>query len=190
MNKKEKLINHIKKFVNINDDDKKKIIDSFDFIKVNKKDYLLETGKICNHKYFIVKGCFRYFAIDEKGNEKILKFGIEDWWLCDYDSYTNNKKSEINIQALENSELLKINKSKLEELFSNVPLVEKYFRIIYEKIIVASQRKSLFYVNYSSEEIFNNMLKVLPEFAQRVPQYMIASYLGFTPEFVSKIKRQ
>lgn len=184
------LIDHVRKFISLSDEDGAKVIDFFQVKKVKKKENLLLTGEVCKHNYFVVKGCLRLFFIDEKGVEQTIQFAIENWWLSDYMSFQNQLPADFYIQSVELTELLSISHTDQEELLLKVPQLERYFRLVYQKAYAASQLRLKFQHNYSKEEQYKNFSKRFPEFIQRVPQYLLASYLGFTPEYLSEIRKK
>lgn len=158
--------------------------------KVKKRGYLLREGQTCTSRYFITKGCLRLFYLDQKGNEQIIHFGIDNWWITEYDSLINKQPSKINIQAIEDSEVLVLEESDFENLVQKVPQVERLFRKIMEKSYIAMQRRLEYARDLSGEDFYEKFVLANPSFAQRVPQYMLASYMGFTPEFVSKLRNK
>ena len=182
------LIAHIAKFVTLTDTENELMCSFINHKTVKKKQHLLEEGASGNTQYFIVKGCCRMYIINQKGNEQTLQFGIENWWMADYLAFHNNGVSGFYIQALENAEIITIDKPALETLLSKIPKLEKYFRLVLQKSYGASQIRIKYLFTMSAEERYHNMNDRFPEFVQRVPQYMLASYLEFTPEFLSKIR--
>ncbi|MGH1336366.1 MAG: Crp/Fnr family transcriptional regulator [Aureispira sp.] len=182
------MIEYIKRYVKISETE----IDLFkSYLKprtLKKKEFLLKEGQFCKSRYFITKGCIRLYYIDNKGNEQIVHFGIDNWWITDYESLINKTPSKLYIQATENTELLEFPQEKFDELCGQVPQTERLFRKIMEKTYIASQRRIEYMFSLSGEELFNYFITTNPKFVQRVPQYMIASYLGLSPEFVSKVK--
>lgn len=182
------LIAHIRKFIAVDDGEADAIITFFQTEKFSKKSLLLEEGQICNKQYFILKGIVRFFINNEKGNEQTLQFGIENWWITDYLSFQYQTPSHFYIQAIENLEVLTIDKTSMEELLVKIPKLERYFRMVLQKSFGASQVRIKYLFTMSAEERYHNMNNQFPEFVQRVPQYMLASYLDFTPEFMSKIR--
>jgi CRP-like cAMP-binding protein len=149
---------------------------------------ILAQGQICTANYFIVKGCFRMYLNTLDGTEQIIQFGIDNWWITDYTSLDSGKPSLFNIQALEKSSVVVVDKRVQEELFEKIPKLERYFRIILQRAYAASLTRIHYIFNLSGEERYHHFHRLFPEFVQRVPQYMLASYLGFTPEFLSKIR--
>jgi CRP-like cAMP-binding protein len=156
--------------------------------KLTKKAFLLKEGQFCKSRYYIKSGCIRLFYIDKKGNEQIIHFGIENWWITDYESLINKTPSILYIQAIEPTELLELPQETFDDLCQRLPKTERLFRKIMEKTYIAIQKRIEYIYSLKGEDQFNIFIAANPEFAQRVPQYMIASYLGMTPEFVSKIR--
>jgi CRP/FNR family transcriptional regulator len=184
----EAILSHIAKFVTLSQAETDLLLASLDFRKVRKKENLLEAGHICHHQYFVVKGCCRMFIINEKGNEQTTQFAIENWWISDYLGFHNDQPSDFYIQAVENAEIISIEKKAMENLLAQVPKLERYFRLVLQKSFGASQVRIQYLFTMSAEERYNNMNDRFPEFVQRIPQYMLASYLDFSPEFMSKIR--
>lgn len=184
------LTNHIRKFISISDEDADKLADFFQLKKVKKKETLLQAGETCKTNYFIVAGCIRLFFIDEKGIEQTTQFAIENWWLSDYMAFHQQQPAAFYIQAVENSELLTISYAQQENMFEHMPAMERYFRLVYQKSVAASQQRAKYQHTYSKEEQYLNFSNRFPEFIQRVPQYLLASYLGFTPEYLSEIRKK
>lgn len=183
-----RLIQHFRKHIPLTESEEQYILEKIVVKSVKKKELLLEAGQVCHHQNFILNGCCRNYIINEKGSEQTLQFGIEDWWLTDYMSFSTEKPSHFYIQAVENSEIASISKTNLDELYKEIPQMERYFRIVLQKSFAASQMRIMFLFTMSAEERYNHFKSVVPEFVQRVPQYMLASYLDFSAEFMSKIR--
>ncbi|HSF54953.1 MAG TPA: Crp/Fnr family transcriptional regulator [Algoriphagus sp.] len=181
---------HINKFTTISDEEYADILHFFQIQSKGKKENLLDEGSICNSNYFVLKGILRKFFINEKGVEQTTEFAIENWWMTETFSYLNQAPSEFYIQAVEPAELLVIHRDAYNTMLATHPLMEKYFRCVYQKAYGASQMRIKFLYNYSREELYHFFRKTQPEFLQRVPQYLIASYLGFTPEYLSEIRKK
>ncbi len=179
---------HIARFVTLSPQENDLLSSYFISHQLRKKEHLLEEGQICTSQYFIVKGCFRQYIVNEKGNEQTILFGIENWWMTDFLSFQNQSPSNFFIQAIENSEILSIEKNAMEELLEKVPKLERYFRLVMQKSFGASQIRIKYLFTMSAEERYRMINSMFPEFVQRVPQYMLASYLDFSPEFMSKIR--
>lgn len=182
------LLNHIARYVQLSADEQALVEDAFVYRKLKKKEHLLNEGEVCTTNSFVISGCFRIYAVNPNGSEQIVQFGLPDWWVCDYQSLESKKPTEYFIQAIEAAEILSISKEKLEKLFDDLPKMEKYFRLVNQRSYAAMLKRITYIYCQSSEERYTMMSKMFPEFVQRVPQYMLASYLGFTPEFLSMIR--
>ncbi|SFE06961.1 cAMP-binding domain of CRP or a regulatory subunit of cAMP-dependent protein kinases [Chitinophaga sp. CF118] len=182
------LLNHIQKFVSLSEEEQEILQSYIVCQEVNKKDYLLRQGQVCMANYFILKGCFRLYYMNDNGIEQILHFGIDNWWISDYDSLEKETPSEFFLQAVEHARIAVLKKSVQEELFTKIPKMERYFRLVFQKAYTASQQRIKYIYTFSGEERYHHFNKSFPGFVQRIPQYMLASYLGFTPEFLSKVR--
>ncbi len=154
-----------------------------------KKEFLLKENMVCRHNYFIIKGAVRSFYIDEKGHEKITLFAIDNWWVTNLESFIKETPSTLYIQAIEETTVLYLSKETLETLYAAHPKLERFFRRITENMLIANLRKSDFFLQMRSKERYTIFAEQLPNFIQRVPQYMIASYLEITPEYLSELKK-
>lgn len=182
------LLEHIKKFITLEPSEIDILESCLSSSKIKKKEHVLQEGQVCNTMYFIVKGCMRQYIINSKGSEQTLQFGIENWWITDYLSYHNHIPSHFYIQAVENTEVIALEKPILESLLIQIPKLERYFRIVSQKSFGAAQMRIKFLFTMSAEERYHHFNGLNPEFVQRVPQYMLASYLDFSAEFMSKIR--
>lgn len=182
------LIQHIRKFIPLSESEAEITLSFFEKQDFKKKQLLLEEGQIANKQYFILKGCVRFYINNSKGTEQTMQFGIENWWITDYLSFQYQTPSYFYIQAIENIEVLCIDRTSFEALMVEIPKLERYFRLVIQKSFGASQVRIRYLFTMSAEERFRHMNAMFPEFIQRVPQYMIASYLDFSPEFMSKIR--
>jgi len=184
------MINHIRKFIEIDDSEIPILYKYLKPINLKKKELLLKEGQICNTLYFVVKGCLRMYFITDKGTEQIMQFALERWWISDYYSYIDNKPSDYYIQSIEKSEIIALDKSSYDLLLQELPKMERYFRQIMLKAVAASQLRIKLHFDLSKEELYNLFTSSFPDFAQRVPQYMLASYLDLTPEYVSELRKK
>lgn len=182
------LFRHIEKFITLEPSEIDILESCLQLSKIKKKEHLLKEGQVCTTMYFVVKGCMRQYIINTKGSEQTLQFGIENWWITDLLSYYNHTSSHFYIQAVENSEVIAIEQPILEALLIQIPKLERYFRIVSQKSFGAMQMRIKFLFTMSAEERYHHFNNHFPEFVQRVPQYMIASYLDFSAEFMSKIR--
>jgi len=181
---------HIEKFITVDDKDFSKILPYFKTIEARKKHNLLTEGKICTSNYFVVSGCLRLFFINDKGVEQTVQFALENWWLADYTSFSAQKPSEFYIQAIEKSEIRSIDFKSQEKLLKEFPSMERYFRFIHQRAHAAYQFRIKYLYSSSREDLYHAFNQLYPEFVQRIPQYLLASYLGFTPEYLSEIRNK
>jgi CRP-like cAMP-binding protein len=158
--------------------------------KLRKKRYLLQEGDVCKYTAFVEKGMLRMFTVDEKGNEPILQFSSEGWWVADLYSFLTDEPSNYNIEALEDCELLLITKESWNILLEKVPAFERYFRILIQNSLIATQRRLMSSISETAEEKYLKLIDNFPGCIQRVPQHMIASYLGITRETLSRVRSQ
>lgn len=158
--------------------------------KLRRKRFLLQDGDPCIYTTFVEKGLLRSYTIDEKGNEHILQFGMQGWWMGDLYSFLTGEPSEYNIEALEDSELLLITKPSWDLLLDEVPAFERYFRILIQNNLIATQRRLMRTMTTTAEERYQKLLQDFPDIVHKVPQHMIASYIGITRETLSRLRSQ
>jgi CRP-like cAMP-binding protein len=156
--------------------------------KLRKKQYLLQEGDVCRYNTFVSAGLLRSYTVDDKGGEHILQFAFEGWWLGDIYSFLTGEPSVYNMEALEACELLLITKPSWELLLEKIPVFERYFRILIQNNLVATQRRLMGALSGMSEERYLNFVNNFPGSLNRIPQHMIASYLGITRETLSRIR--
>lgn len=179
---------HLDKFITINDEEFSSVLSFFKVSEVKKKQDLILSGEICRSIYFVQKGCLRKFFINEKRVEQTTEFAIENWWMTDTFAYERQGKSSFTIQAVEPSVILMIDLQAQEELLKKHPVMERYFRMVYQRAYAAAERRIRYLYEMSREELYIHFSTQYPWFIQRIPQYLIASFLGFTPEYLSEIR--
>lgn len=158
--------------------------------KLRRRQYLLQEGDVCNRVAFVEKGALYSYSIDAKGIQHIIQFAFEGWWIADLYSFLTKEPSKLNIEALEESELLLLDREQHQQLLKTVPQYETYTRILYQNAYVALQRRIEGTLGLSAEEKYLHLLKQHPSILNRVPLHLIASYLGVTPETLSRIRKQ
>jgi CRP-like cAMP-binding protein len=158
--------------------------------KLRKKQYLLQEDEVCKSYAFIEKGALRAYSVDDSGNEYIIQFGIEGWIVSDLYSFLTGEPATYNIDALEDSELVLISKTAHEELLQKLPKYETFTRLNITGAYIAMQKRLTSIISSPLEERYTNFTKAYPEIVQRVPQHMIASYMGLTPETLSRIRKR
>jgi CRP-like cAMP-binding protein len=186
----ETLYRYLKEKINISDAEFEIIKTSFMPKKLRKKQYLLQEGDIGKYYAFVEKGIMRMYALDNSGNENILQFAPEEWWVSDRDSIFNQTPSRFNIDAIEDSELLLITLSDFKDLGKKVPQYRELHDQLQLKNIIAQQKRIHSAISLTAEEKYGEFIKTYPQISSRVPQHMIASYLGLSPETLSRIRRK
>jgi CRP-like cAMP-binding protein len=158
--------------------------------KLRKKQYILQEGDVCRHIIFVEKGALRSYSLNDKGGESILQFALEGWTISDLFSFLTSEPSTYNIDALEDSELVLLNKDAHEKLLSSMPKYETFNRLQVTNAYIALQRRMTAVISLPLAEQYSNFTDLYPEIIQRVPQHMIASYLGLTPETLSRVRKK
>jgi len=156
--------------------------------KLKKKSFLLQEGEICDFEAFVLKGCIRSYYIDKEGVETILLFAVEDWWVSDLTSFSEQKPSNLFIETIEDCELLSIDYKNKSLLFQKIPAFERMFRLLVQRALGVLQQRFYASVSQTAEERYLQFLEKYPLVAQRVPQHQIARYIGVSPEFLSKVR--
>ncbi len=185
---KENIIGHIRKFVELDPREESELLAFFAPTSYRKKEHLLELDSRNSLHFFVVKGCVRMYFVSSKGVEQTTEFAIEGWWITDHSSYGHQQKSSFAIQAIEDTEVLAIDFQGQERLLERFPKMERYFRLIHRRAHAAAQFRTKYLFDYSREEMYHHFHENFPEFTQRVPQHLLASYLNMTPEYLSGIK--
>jgi CRP-like cAMP-binding protein len=158
--------------------------------KVRKNQFLLNEGDLCRNIGFVNYGCLREYTIDSKGIVHIIQFAIEDWWVSDLHSFLSGLPASYNIDALQDSEVLLLEKSARDELLNACPKMERFFRLLVEGNHVATQQRIADSLSASAEERYLKFIKTYPKLFEQVPQNQIASYLGITPQSLSRIRKE
>lgn len=184
------LIDHINQDVTLDETSVEKLSSILVFKELSKKEFLIEPGQTANTMNFIVQGCMRSYYLDENAQEHTLQLGIEHWWINDLYSYLSRKKSRMYVQALEKTTLVQIPRLQLETLFIEVPEISNFFRLKIQSAYVAVQERVIDSMSDDAYERYISFRKTYRDIEQRVPQYIIASYLGVTPEFLSYLRKK
>jgi len=158
--------------------------------KLRKKQYLLQEGDVCKTIAFVEKGALKAYSVDDSGSEHIIQFGLEGWIISDLYSFLTGEPATYNIDAIEDAELVLISKTAHEELLQKLPKYETFTRLNITGAYIAMQKRLTSIISSPLEERYANFTALYPEIVQRVPQHMIASYMGLKPETLSRIRRR
>jgi len=184
------LISHIQNKVELTDDQKHDLQSFFRVKKLRKKEFLLQEGEICTHLSFVNKGLLKSYFVDEKGSEHINMFALEGWWISDFKSFISQEKAVLNIDAVEGTEVLMISLEDYENLMLKIPVMDRYFRILYQNSLVTKDYRLIASNSYTAEEKYLELCQKNPEMIRRIPHNLIASFLGLAPETVSRIRKK
>jgi len=183
------ILNNIKQYVELTKEDEKQFVSIIRKTRLKKKQFIVQPSFVCTHQTYVVKGTLRVYFIDNKGNEFTVSFAINDWFATDHYSYFHQIPATLYIEALEDSHIFQMEYNKVEQLCRNNQKFERYFRLIAHKAFAYSQHRILSNLNKTAKERYIEFLEQYPKISQKVPQYALASYLGMSPEFLSKIRR-
>ena len=167
-----------------------KLTSIFKVKKLKKKTYLYQEGEIQQHVAFVNSGCLRSYSIDKNGTEHILQFAPAGWWIVDMQSLLNGTPSNLNIDAIENTEIIVIKQADIDALYDTIPALDRYFRILSERSLATFQQRLIDSLSLSAAERYGNFCQRYPTLIQTLPQKYVASYIGITPEFLSKMLSQ
>lgn len=186
----ESILKSISKHIQLSEEETEYFTSLLTVKKLRKRQYLLQEGDIMRHETFVVKGCLRTYKIDVKGQEHVVHFSIEDWWVGDMYSFLTGTPSRLNIDCLEDTEVIQFSKDALEELYIRVPKFERYFRLLVQNAYITAQNRIVSIMTKSALERYHQFLQNYPTIEQRVPNHQIASFLGITPESLSRLRKQ
>lgn len=186
----EPLLKYFERLLPLNKEEKELVNQKFHPRLFRKRQYALQEGNVCTQFYFVVRGCLRMYKIDEQGTVHILQFAAEDWWIMDLGSFYSEKPSELNIDALEDTMVLQISHDDLISLYTQAPKFHRIFRVLIENSFVSLQKRLLQTISSTAEDRYQYFLETYPHLVNRLSQTQIASFLGITPEFLSRLRNK
>lgn len=184
----EPLIIYFNNLIQLNADEIELVVTYFKPRLYRKRQYILQEGDICTQFNFVVSGCLRMYKIEEKGSEHVIQFSTENWWMIDLDSFHNKKPAELSIEAMEDTTVLQISYENLIKLYTEAPKFNLIFRVLIENSYITLQKRMLQNISSTAEERYRGFVETYPHLVNRLPQLHIASFLGITPEFLSRIR--
>ena len=182
------LYTNIERHIHLTQDDKVRFLSVLRTKTVKKKSIILSENKVSTHATFVLKGCLKAYTVNDNGFEHIIQFAPEDWWVTDMYSFISQKPGNIIIEAIENSEVVQLSRADQLRLFDDIPAFERYFRIITEKSLVSYRTRLMDNMSLPATERYAGFCEQYPTLISKLPQKLIASYIGVTPEFLSKMR--
>ena len=184
------LLAQVQKIIQLNDEEKAFFVSCLEPMSVHRRTRLVKEGDICQNSIFVVDGALKSYTYDKEGAEHVISFALSNWWIADMYSLINQKPGKLQIESLADSRLLLLSRKNQEQLYRKVPQFERFFRIITENSLVASQQRIINNLILTAEERYVYFMEKYPFVLECAPLHNIASYLGMTPEFLSKIRRR
>lgn len=188
--KEESILKNISKHITLDEKEKEYFVSLLHYRKLKKGEIILKYGEVCKNNYFVISGCLRNYTIDEYGREHIIAFAPTDWWTSDLYSYITETPSEHTIDALLPTEIFEIRKEDMENVFTHIPKFERFFRILYQNAMVNHLHRIRQIMSIPAEDRYQYFIKRYPSIYSEIPLKYIASYLGISPEFLSKIRNK
>ncbi len=183
------LISFFNRYLPLNEKETALILDRVSHRNIKRRQMILQEGFVCKHYFFVIKGCFKMYGVDSKGNEHNIQFAAEGDWIMDIGSFHTQKPSQLFIEAVEPAEIIQIEQQDLYFLYINIPKLDRIFKVIVENKFVELQKRVLQNFSSTAEERYLDFIERYSDLAARLPNTQIASYLGITPEFLSKIRK-
>lgn len=184
------LISSLQQYIPLSDREQQLIIACLRERKVKKGQFLVHEGAVSRCTNFVNEGSVRTYFIDLNGQEHIVQFAIEGWWISDLNSFILQVPATFNVQAIEDSVILELPFESLELLYEQIPKLERYFRIVTQRAFVAFQQRVVQNISMTAEDRYLAFQQKYPKIELRIPQRLVASYLGISAEFLSKIKKR
>lgn len=181
--------NNVSRFIQLTEEEQEYFVSLLRISKIKKRQFIVQPEFICEYRSYIVKGAMRAYLADNESKEHTIALAIEDWWIGDISSYIFQEPATFFVEALEDSELIQLSYNNEQLLLENIPKFERYFRIIAQRGIADMQKRMLSNISKSAEKRYEEFSKSYPQFLQRFPQHIIASYLGITKETLSRIRK-
>ncbi|OAB79559.1 Crp/Fnr family transcriptional regulator [Cochleicola gelatinilyticus] len=186
----QKILEHVLQDISLTSEEQLEFISVISERKIRKKSWLIQPGEIVSNEYFVVSGCLKAYYLDDKGDEHIIQFAIENWWISDFEAFFTRIPAQLYVEAIEDSELLEIHLDTLEELYRRIPKFERFFRLKTTAAFVSLRQRILSSLQKNSRERYLEFCMAYPQIEQRVANYHIANYLGIKPESLSRIRKE
>lgn len=183
-------VNYFKRYIDLTQEEEDYLCSLVKVVKVKKRQYIVQPDFICKYRTYVVSGTFRAYLIGNEGQDHTIAFAIDDWWISDYNSYIFQQPATLFVESLEDGVIIQLDYNSEQLLKETNPKFEKFFRIITERSFAFLQKRMLSALSKTAEERYEEFVEKYPKVVQRVPQYALASYLGMSTEFLSKIRNK
>lgn len=184
------LLENIRKHVTLTADDEQRLAAACQVRTVKRRQFFLQEGEVQRYLVFVVGGCLRSYSVDENGFEHILQFAPPGWWIGDMRSMLEQSPASLNIDAVDDSEIILISIPELERLYKEIPTFDRFFRILSERSIATHQHRLIDSLSLTAKERYTSFCRQYPSLITCLPQKYVASYIGITPEFLSKMLKE
>ncbi|SFC44420.1 cAMP-binding domain of CRP or a regulatory subunit of cAMP-dependent protein kinases [Flagellimonas taeanensis] len=188
MEQNQALIDHLVKRVSLNEDEIQEFISYFKITKVKKRQFIIQPDFIPKYRNYVLKGAFRAYIVVDQGEEHTIQFAVEDWWISDYNGYIYQRPATMFVMAIEDSLILQLDFESEQQLKASNHKFETFFRIMAERSFAGMQRRLISNLTKTAEERYQEFEENYPLIANRVPQYALASFLGMTTQYLSKLR--
>lgn len=185
-----KILKYVSKYISLTEEETALFTSMLKVRQLRKRQYLLQAGDVSRNECYVNSGSLRAYTVDDKGMEHIVQFAVEDWWINDMYSFLTQTPASYNIEAVEDSEVICLGRDIYEVLFEKIPKFDRMYRNIFQNSLITHQRRIIENISLPAHERYRLFLERYPQFEQRFPQHQIASYLGITPESLSRIRKQ
>ncbi|OJJ18060.1 Crp/Fnr family transcriptional regulator [marine bacterium AO1-C] len=186
----EKILAYTQKFIAFNDEERAFYESLMQVKKLRKKQTIVQPGYVCKHRTYVLEGTMRSFLYDNNAHEHTIALAVEDWWISDFNSYIYQIPSTLFVEAMEKTTVIQMDFESEQLLLERYPKFEKFFRILYQRSVASLQRRMLSNLSKTAEERYEEFMERYPHIANRIPQYVLASYLGFSNEYLSRIRNK
>jgi len=184
------LLRNMARFISLTEEEEEIFLTHLRVVRVKKKQLIVQPGFVSQFRSYVLTGAFQIYMLDNDGLEHMIALNIEDWWTGDFESYITQQPATLFVEAAEDATLIQLSYKDEQELYQQVPKFERFFRRQIEQSALAMRRRLRWALSYTAEQRYDEFAKLYPQLLQRFPQYVIASYLGMTTQFLSRIRNQ
>lgn len=181
-------LENMRRHVTLSEEEEAVVLSKLRPVNLKRREFLLKQGQVARELAFVVEGCLRAYALDDNGFEHILQFAPAGWWISDMSSVISRQESLLNVDAIKPSQVLLLSREDQLALFDEVPRLERYFRVLTENGLVSSRMRLIENLSLTARQRYQRFCQTYPNLINEIPQKYIASFIGVTPEFLSKIR--